>query len=324
MNKIILPFFLILSAINLHSQEILFEKTIGSDTFAGSINNTETIPIVDKLNNEIAVFLLNKNHVFGFQFDNNYKLKNNYISKKNGKKYNTLLGYSKDSTSYNLFFTDKKKKLFYSKSINFTTKKDNDKIYEFKLKNEAFLSSISQNKQFYILSIKKNSSILILRAFSGNQLKKIEQFDLSSYNFSNLSHTTLSSILLGYEASLNEYFIQKIESDTPNSLELTSKKNKLYCIDNKIYITINNLRANTKLITIDLASFKYNVQIFSNGIIDCKNKYNEKANSFLYKNTLFQIKGCKNELYFTIYDIETNKLIKEYRVQRDDEIIFKN
>lgn len=324
MKRYLYIFLLIITATNFQAQEVLFEKTISSDAFKQSMFNTETIPIVDVLNNEIALFLLNNNNIFGFQFNNDYELQKNYITKINEKKYKTLLGYSKDTTSYSLFFTDKKKKRFYSKTINFNTKKDSDKIYEFKLKEESFLSSINQNNKFYLLTVKKSSSILIIRVFSGNELSKIERIDLSAYPFSKPPYTNLSSALLNEDNYGIGLSIQKIEADSPNTLELASKKSKLYCFDNKIYITINNLRSNTKIITIDLANFDFKVQLFNNGVIDCFNKSSEKANSFLHKNILYQIKGCASELYFTLYDIETNKLIKDYRVQREEEIIFKN
>ncbi|MDC9722279.1 MAG: hypothetical protein PSN34_05835 [Urechidicola sp.] len=325
MNKYIFSFFLIAFAINLHSQEILFEKKVNSnvftDIYSGSI---ETLPIIDQINNKLAIFLVNENDILGFNFNNNYELQSNYITKITEKKYSVLLGYSVGDTSYSLFFTNKKKKQFYSKTIDFTKKQNSEVIYPFKLKDEFFLSSINKNNKFYLLTIKKSSSILKIRIFNGNQLSKIEEIDLSSYPFSKPPNTKLSSALSDQDNMGIGLAVQKIESDSPNSIEIASKKSKLYCFDNKIYITINNLRSNTKLITIDLDSFDFKVQLFNNGVIDCFNKSSEKANSFLHKNILYQIKGCASELYFTLYDIETNKLIKDYRVQRDEEIIFKN
>ncbi len=325
LKKYIFIFLLSIFSIQFQAQEILFEKKVNKSIFSGNNNNIESLPIVDSVTKQIALFLIDKNTIYGFQFNKNYELQNNYITKKTEKKYTTLLGYSKDKTSYNLFFTDKKNKHFYSKSINFINKSNSETIYDIKLKDELFLSSINQNNQFYLLTVKKSSSLLIIRVFSGSHLSQTETIDLSFYKLYKPPYSNLSSILLSDEATFRlDLSIQKIDSNSPSSLEITSKKNKLYSLNNSIYITLNNTRSNTKLISIDLSSFDFKVQLFNNGVVDCSDNFRVKSNSFLHNNTLFQIKGCAKELYFTIYDISSEKLLKDYRVTKDEEIIFKN
>jgi len=56
----------------------------------------------------------------------------------------------------------------------------------------------------------------------------------------------------------------------------------------------------------------------------CEDPFYTKSNSYLYKNFLFQIKGCNEELQFSVIDLLTDSLIKGEKVTVEEEITFRN
>lgn len=319
MKRKILIYTLLIFTINLFSQDLLFENDITLKS--GFTDKRESFPIVNDNKNEIVLFLLDNQEINCLLFNKKYELLENYVTNRPESNFTTLLGYSADSLFYHIFFTNKKKNIFYTKSVNIADKKAEEKQLSIKLKNEKFLETISYKDKFYLITIKKYSSVMKIYEFSGNSISNNKEFDFTAVRFSNPGNLTLFDILKQGNSNLE---ITKIDNTNPNSLDLTTKKKKLYYYDNKIYLTFDNNLENTKIITIDLATYKSSFKYYSPVIVDCDNRINVTSNSYLFKDKLFQIKGCKEELGFQVKNVSNDSVLKDYRVKDDEEITYKN
>ncbi len=118
--------------------------------------------------------------------------------------------------------------------------------------------------------------------------------------------------------------IHKIDNSNPNPLDLTTKENKIYYCDNRIYLVLDNNIEDTKVISISLKDFNSSVNFYNQLNIGSEDTYSVKSNSYLFMDKLYQIKGNKDELGFRMIDLKSDSVIKEYRVRENEEIIFRN
>lgn len=318
MKKYLLITILGFLTLTLFCQDTLLEKEVSLKYVFHDVR--ESLPIINKEKNEVALFLLDRKAIKCFLLNKDYQLIDSITTDLPDMKFGTLLGYNANSGSYHLFFTNDTKDQFYAKTIDIDGNKSSGTLLSTTLKDERFLESISYNNKFYLLTVQKKSSILRIYVFEGDENTRIEKIDFPDYKFSNSGYTKLYDVLY----ATNTIPSQKIDCRNPNPLELTSQENKVYYYNDKIYITLDNNIDNTKLITISLDDFKYDVKLFTQGTIKCQDSYGIKSNSFLFQDILFQIKGCKDELYISLYNLSTDSLIKDFRVKQDEEIMFKN
>jgi len=324
MKRLFTVLTLIVLSIRIFSQDILLEKDITLKSVFK--DKRESLPIVNNDKQEILLFLLDNAEIKGLRFNMNYELTDDFTTEKPINKYKVLLGHSANNEEYHLFFTNKKKNEFFVKSISITNKKSIGKQIPLKFKDERFLETISYNNKFYLLSIFKRSSKIKIYVFEGNNIASTEVLDFSEYKFSNTGYSKLFDVLLSENNSpfqLN-LKIHKIDNSNPNPLDLTTKENKMYYYNNKIYLALDNNLENTKLITISLKDYSSKVDFFNQMNIDYGDSYRIKSNSYLFLDNLYQVKGCKNELCFRIIDMESDSTIKEYRVKENEEISFRN
>ncbi len=338
--------FAFLFAMQLFSQEILLDKSIKLSRSLFK-ENRETFPIVNKVKNETALFLIDNDEISGLLLDKNFKQIDSITTNNPASKYKDIIGHSIDDKNYNIFFTNDKKTKFFVKSIDFATKMSQDEELDFKFENDLYLQSISYNNKFYIISVDKKTSIINFYIFEGNKLNLTKKFDFTNYQFSDTSESNLYDIFKklsvpnqGQVLSFNNPYalgvgafkttiskanleLNKLDTENLNSLESTSATNKIYYYDNKFYITLDNDINSTKIITIDLIDFKTKVNYFNHLAIQNENE-KIHSNSYLYQNLLYQINTSKSELCYSIIDINNKQLLKSYRFKKDDINVIKN
>jgi len=321
MKRIFTLSILVILGVRLFSQDILIEKDVALKSVFK--DKRESFPIVNNDKDEILLFLLDNAEIKGFKFNMDYELKDDFTTEKPISKFKILLGHSVDNENYNLFFTNEKKNEFFVKSINVTNKKAVDKQLTLKFKDERFLETISYNNKFYLLSIVKRSSKIKIYVFEGNSITSTEQLDFSEYKFSSTGYSKLFDVLLSENNSPFQLNL-KIDNRNPNPLDLTTKENKIYYYDNKIFLSLDNNLENTKLITISLEDFSSYVNFYNQLNIESDDTYRMKSNSYLFMDNLYQVKGNKDELGFQVIDIKRDSILREYRVKADEEIKFSN
>jgi len=324
MRKIFFLLFFIAFTSNINSQEILVEKEIKLRSFFLSKNKKDVFPVVNKERTEIQMFLLDNKEIRGLTFNMDYILKDSFTTFRPKGKFNILLGNTYHDKNYTLFFTNENKTKFSVKSINIINKQSKFKELDLKLKGEEFLESISYNNKLYIITIKRKSSKLYIYEFVDDQTGVKKEIDLSKERFSK-SFKTLFYVLFHTNSALKEKIVlNKIDHKNPNSIDLVSFPNKIYCYNNTIYITMDVYDEYTKVISIDLTNFKSNVIDYPFAEVDCAYDLGIRSNSYLFENNIYQISGCKKELYFSIADIKNGSKYKEWRYKKDDAIDLKN
>jgi len=323
MEKQIFIYALLLCSLKIYGQDVLFKQDVRLQSVLK--DRRESLPIVHDEKNEVTLFLLDNKLINGFVFTKEYELMAHNATARPKSKFKVLLGHSTDANGQHLFFTNDKKNQFLVKSIHVSTGIAHEKPISLNLKDEKFLETISYKNTFYVMTIIKNSSILKLYAFDGNEISITRTFDFSSYEFSNTGSPKLFQVLnessLPFQSNLK---IHKIDNSNPNPLYVTTKKNKIYYYGDKIYLTLDNNLEDTKIITLDLLNGNSSVQVYDQTTIECGEASKMKSNSYLSRNTLFQIKGCKKEMSFQIKDFKKDSLLKNFRVKENEEITFKN
>ena len=324
MKKAVLLSALIITIHQAVSQEILY-----SDDFQIDLKKSErreSYPIISKEDQSIAIFLLGEGTVRGMLFDSSYNLLSSTATQNVEKSYDILLGSSVQERIYHLYFANNKKQKFYAKTIDFATGEESDKLQSLSLKKERFLESFQYNNKLILLTIKKFSSILVFYVFEGNEMLSRHEVDFEEKHFNRIWNKTLYEVLNEADGRMaNKTDIHKIDNESPNSLELTFRKDKLYYRDGILKITLDNSTSFTKMLVIDLNDFSFAIKHYNQGIIDTGGTYAAvKSNSFLSWDKLFQVKSSKQELYLSVLDLKTETLQKEYRIYDEEDLTIAN
>jgi len=304
------------------TQELVFETSLNLKS--GLKDKSDILPIVleDK---RCVLFFLDNIEIKSLVLSKDFQKIDEYRISRPQIPYNKLLGHSINDNDYCLFFSNNKKNQFYTQSINISEKSSQSQTLSLKLKKEKYLEAISYKGRFYLLTVKKFSSILKIYEFMGSRLIAEKELDFSQHKFSNEDYPDLYSTL-SQSATLTQQklSITKIDTENPIPLEIAAQKSKLYLKGNDIYLTIDNSLRNTKIVKINLDSYEYSFKEIDQAQLDCGDALNVVSNSFLLEDKLFQVKSCKSGLLMRISDIKTHQVISEYSVNKNEEIQFKN
>lgn len=253
-------------------------------------------------------------------FNRKFELVNNYELKDPKNKYGRLFGYKLDSTNYHFFFTNKKEKVIFIKTINTQKQQIIGKKLDFKFKKERLLGSFKYKAEFYFFSVLNKSSLLNLYKIKNNKIFKVKEFDFSAYKFSDGDYyTKLYNILSdSYSSTRMLMVIHKINNEVYNTLNIASKLNKFYRYNDKIYFTFDNSLRNTKIITIDMENL-YSNMAFYDQATDCNGDTNiVSSNSFLFQEKLFQVALYNNGLCLQVRNIEKDSILEKINFNIND------
>ncbi|MCF7559693.1 hypothetical protein L3X39_03515 [Sabulilitoribacter multivorans] len=283
----------------------------------------KTFTIVDYYSDDLAVFLKDKDFIYAYLYNNKFELLNTVTSETLAKKYKEFLGTSISNGSYNLFICNDKYTAFGMISFSFDLQVTKLVEIDFEYKKESFLQSISHKNNFYILTAIENG--FNLYTFDSDGKYEKTYFDLSKEKFLSKKNgvSSLNFALSDDRIIRKTIEVHKIQSSNPNAIELTSENIKMYVIEDDIIISVDNTTSYTQLIKINLKNHNATVENFEKPFIHAENEY-FRSNSFLYDDKLFQLVSTRNELAFSIKDLQAKTTIKEYRVEKNDSITFKN
>lgn len=324
MRKLIPLLVFALSFSTAFSQDLLSEQSINL-VKVSSEDKIESYPIVNTENGQPALFLIDRYTLNAQLYDKDFKLIRNIQTDVPERTFTSLLGCTMKDDTYKLIFTNGRQDMFFSETINFNDGTSSGKQLPTELTDAVFLQAFSYNNRFCFLTLRVKSSVLKIYSFDEKDKYPVKEIDLSAFRFSRTNKSTLYDVLHDKKMfAPADASLYKVDNTNPNPLDLTSKANKIYCFDNKLYLTLDNETFRTTLITIDLNDFSSTVKSYQQGFIYCGEDALIKTNSYIYKNYLFQIAGCRQELCFQKYDLSTDSLVKELKVNKDQEIYFKN
>jgi len=322
MKTYITTLLLSLLGLSAFTQEILLEQDIRLQS--GWTDKRDAYPIVDENTGEFALFILDNFIINAQAYNKDFSFENTYTCPRPKGKYKALIGHTAENNQYHLFFSNNKKKEFLIKTVDIENKRCTETKIPFKLKKEIYLETFSNKNKLYMLSLIKMSSTLKLRVYEGNKQIISKEFDFSQHQFDTTRYDRLCDALCYYSDLKTYCDIQKIENNSPNSLDLTSAINKLYCDGERIVMSLDHMDHKTVLISLNLKDLSSEVKTYKKAKIENQEFALTMSNSYLYKNVLYQIKANRHEMQFSAYDIEKDSLIKEYRVRKNEVIDFKN
>ncbi len=273
----------------------------------------ETMTVVDN-NGRPNIFFVDSKEITQVVFNNDTE-KIEKTFPKPPETFPKIQGFNVGSdSSINLYFSNYRSDGFFLMSI-----KEEEKLFakQFDLgfdNRERFLSTINYKNQFYLLSYIEGKSIINAYSFKKAGHNKVI-YDLSNHTFYNKNGNVVPLSNL-----LDKDNTEVIEDNIPYSLEIVSKKIKIYPKDDSIIITLNHKNDGTQILSLDLEN-ESNNSFFIENIGASATK---KSNSFISGNRLFQLLVSSEFLVLSIHDLKTQGKITEYSVKKDEEFFFKN
>lgn len=281
-------------------------------------NIKDIYTLVNHQNNFFSIFFADAKNVYSYNFDNTFSIKSKLLFENKRRKYKDIIGYSfLENGDYKLYLKNKENdflEIYFSLNENTSTSK------EFKLFKdyETYLQSVTINNKFYLISGSKEVNGLYFYTFDEDKPRRnkinLDKLDLVS---SSGEKKELMSILM---KSLPLF---KFDENTPNSMEISSKKQKMYTQDESIIFTLNNNSDFTQIVKIDLKNFIASSFKLKTPQEDIKRR-KKKSNSYLLNNKVFSLTFSKEKLNFNIINLANRRTIKEFSVSKTDTIKFKN
>lgn len=325
MIKKFLFFEAICLCFKLVAQEKLVEFKNDLDDSKYSVK--EVIPVVNQQNNNVSLFFMNTKQVYGYLLNDSFKVLKKLKSEDRRRKYNTIIGYSiKDSLNYNLYLTNNKNNKF--AGINFSFNGGNSMLneFEFQNSNERFVQTVTINNTCYLISILTESSVLKIYKLNDVNVTSPYSIDFSKEFFLGRDNdkTTLYNLFnIKSNGTYTGTETNKIDDDIPNSIEMVSEEKKLYVRDNNLVFTFDNNRDVTQILTINPVDYSYSIQSFQKPLPKVKLSQ-KKSNSFISDNKIFTITSTNDSLSFKVQDFKSRTILKEFLVNKEDSITFKN
>lgn len=325
MKKITIAILTIIITQLCFSQEMVFDTFNAFEKLKSNKNRSFALP--DEKTGDLMLMMTSKNSIQGILLDNQYKEKLRINGESLPTKYKHFLGYSINEDIYAILFTNEIQSKFGAIQFNINDNSNSEKILDFKLKKEQFIESLVYNNEIFLFTITKRSSDLNIYKFDKNFTpeKHTVSLDKASYPKTPGSNIKLSVATLfnGIPNSLNvPGGAAKIEIRNPNVIETTSKKIKIYPLGNTVIFSFDNNPDKTDLFTLDLETLKLSYKSFDKVSKD-RDTY-KNNNSYFFDNKLFQIASSKKIMNFRIIDIDTDKILKDYTIKKEDSITFKN
>ncbi|WGH74907.1 hypothetical protein P8625_12595 [Tenacibaculum tangerinum] len=272
--------------------------------------------IVNKQDHSFTIFFADAKNVYTYNFNDLFSLKNEFIFENKRRKYKDIIGYS--------FLKNRDCKLYLKNEKNhfleilFSSEYSIAKEFKPLTDYETYLQSINLNNKFYLITGSKEVNGLYIYTFDGDKPTR-HKVNLENINLLSSSggKKELVPILM------KSLPLIKLDQDTPNSIEISSKQQKMYVQDETIIFTLNNNSEFTQIVKIDLKDFAASSFKIKSSQEKIK-RHKKKSNSYLLNDKLISLTFSKEKLSFNITDVTNRKIIKEFSVLKTDTIKFRN
>ena len=317
MKKIIIFLFSFLNTIS-YSQELVKNINLEIDS------KTDYFHAIDDQKNQLSFFLINKTDIESILFDENIDLKEKLKTSKPDKKYKSIIGNGFEDGNGVLYWLNTKDNEVLVQYFNYEKKNVSSKILKLEMEEEAIMKNIVIDNVFYIITIKKNSSILNFHAIKNQSLEK-KTIDLTDKKFVNKENkfTNLWAILHEDNAIEKELSFQNISNETPPSLVISSKKRKAYVKNNNIVFTLDSNKSFTQVISINLKQFTASVFSLNQPYVRQNDFVFVDSNSFIIDDQIIQMKLNSNLMIVEIKNFE-GKVLKQFEINDDKDFEYKN
>jgi len=316
-------YILLLCSISASAQHKFLE--IPNDLKQGQRFVQDAFAVVNETEHTFAIFIDDNKTLNGYLYNQNLEQLAKYASDGLPNRYNQIIGQTIRGNQIRLYLTNATYKKFGTILFDFDTGKSIETEFDFKLKKDRFLQSHSYDDHFYILTVDKRASVLNVYDFDHKGEFKTKSFDFTDKPIRNYENraTTLYRLFTehnGFESIIN---VVKIDETNPNSIDITSKGSKFYDRKDSFVLTLDEGKLFTYIFEFKLPEIGVNFYALQKPQLEHMGE-NDKNNSFLFGDKLFQISGSQDELAFSVKNIHTKEELKNISLGPDDDLSFKN
>lgn len=233
---------------------------------------------------------------------------------------NKHLGNLSNGNIYSMFFYDKKTKGVLQYNLNFDSVEVGKKnsISLAASKDESFLDAANLGNKIQLLTVNKKVGTLFI-----NEIDINGEVVRTPYKFFYLNDEDFE--IVGGILFSGQTDFKKISYVGDVSLNTSQSDEKMYAFDNKIIFTYDKADMPfTAVLVLDLATKQSEFRKIRHSDVLYNGYSNIKYNSFLYDNKLFQVSSSYQALKVSVKNFATGDKIKEFNVERDQDIDFKN
>lgn len=270
-------------------------------------------------NSDLAILLIEDKKAFAYLFDKGFNQKFVLETDALKSKDRKILGYSVENLNYRILLAGNGN-TFAILNIDFELGAINIVEFENEFENEIFLGAVNYKNKLFILTTNDDFQINIWTE-NDLSLNKVKTFPLD--NSIDKSILFAAAFKIGTFSLETEKFsgVSKIDQRIPNTIGETSKLSKLYQINHKVYLTLENQKDNTLLYDINLENYEILLKTFDypEGTIEPFKKFN----SYVYEDKIYQIASSKHEMKFLIKAL-SGELLKSFYIDKEHPIDFKN
>jgi len=274
----------------------------------------QSLTAADSASSQMAVFVSDKDNVTALKLNGGLFFKDSLTAPRPGSDYELMAGFSFNNKQPSVFWASGDYHKIQSLYFDFDTREVIDYNFDMVFKNETIVSTYSENNSFYIVTLLSSSDKLKFYIFNKDKYTA-RIVDFSKYDFTSVTNKTLS-----FNALLQLFPLQKIETNAYNNLEAGTSPIKMYVLKNEVVLTLDYNSTYTQIFSINTSTFTVQQTMVPQVFL----KNAAKANSYYHKNKLYQIKFNEDELSLSASDLTTGEVIKAYSALKTDSISFAN
>lgn len=307
------------------SQERFLE--IENDIKDGNRKMHTAFSVVDDKTGNFAVFLDDDNMMYGFLFSSSLQLIKRFSAEGLPKKYNQIIGYTISDKRIRLFLKDKSDKTFGSVLFDFENGSSYETLYDIKLKQEFYVEGYSNASRFHLITMPKDSSIFHVHVFEEGKERTKGTIDLSNESFvDNQSNPHSLNVIMSTggkiytTGSRYRFQVDKIDPESPNSIETASNIVKMYPNESGFKLTVDTQR-HTYIVDVSAQTLKHTLSTIEKPFLSSTLA---NSNSFLLNDKIYLISSTPEEMVFSVKSLDTREELKNIHITKDDDITFKN
>ncbi len=293
-----------------------------------------SLSIVNHKNNDIATFISDKNSIYCYLTNSEFKIKHQLKLKRN-KRFSGIVGKMFTKNKYTFIVSNKHVKSF--DQIEFDFKTDtayykNDRFYS---KGMTLLQTVNMGNKSHLLFFKQKTSELVVKTYFNNGSSTLKTFNLKSKKLllNDTKETSLSKLL--FNILYNDYTITKLHSLELENYNIKKNKlqaipiesatdfNKLYASDNTIKIILDKNKFYTQILSLNLKNETLSLKKIKKPFFSTASK-NKTTNSFLFNDLLFTTGCTKNQLKVNVHNLIDNSLVKNFSLDLKKPFPFEN
>lgn len=310
MKKLLLLFVLF-------SRTVLFSQTVLNylPLNLNNLDKTQILNIEDEANHDIYAFAWDNKNINILKYDKFLFLKSRFTDSIRQEMSKNLMGATINTEKKpTLYWISPNYRNLLLKTYDLEKNTSESLSFTFPENHNYIITSFHQHSTFYVLAKEKETEHLLLYKFKDGKCV-IMMFDFSNFIFKNEKNIAFS-----FNALIKRFPLRKMESDILNPIDLASKTNKLYVLEDHILLTFDYNTTKTQVFDLNTITGEINEKEFNQPI---SKKVAKNSNSFYNEKKLFQIISNKDEFLFEIKDFETEKTVKNYSFSKNDTIVFK-